>query len=70
VSTRTADEVIATLAQAPTIAELQQATRLSLPDLIRFGSTETEQAIGTFGAGDTVCALSAAAYALEALDSL
>lgn len=69
-STLTTEKVIETLAASPSIADLEQATRLSLPDLIRFGCTQTKQAVNTYGEGDTVCALSAAAYALEALDSL
>jgi hypothetical protein len=69
-STVTAEKVIETLAAAPSITELQEATRLSLPDLIRFGSTQTKQEVGGWGSGETACALSAAAYALEALDSL
>jgi hypothetical protein len=66
----TTQEVIETLAASPTVADLEQATRVSLADLVRFGSSATEQCIGNWGAGDQACAWSAAGLAFEALKSL
>jgi len=65
----TTEQVVETLASSPSIEDLKRATRLSLPDLIRFGSTATDQAHSTFGQGGEACAMSAAALALEALEA-
>jgi hypothetical protein len=62
----TTDTIVESLTQSPTVAELEAATRVSLPDLIRFGSEQTIQEFG-WGQGEKACALSAAALGLEAL---
>lgn len=69
-STMTTEQVVSTLASSPDIEALERATSLTLSDLIRFGCTESVQAVGTYGEGEEACTLSAAAYALEALDRL
>jgi phosphate starvation-inducible protein PhoH len=38
----------------------------SLADAIREGTLNTEQAVGTFGTGDTMCAMSSAVQAAKA----
>ena len=60
-------EVEDRLLALPSAEDLAKATRLSLADLIEFGSEETQQATGTWGSGEQVCALSTAAIGLSAL---
>ena len=69
-STQIEEQIVETLADSPTAAELTQATQVTLSDLMRFGSTETQQAIGQWGSGHDACALSAAALAKDALNRL
>ena len=64
------EKVIETLATSPTAEQLAGATEIRLSDLMRFGSTETTQAVGKWGTGTEACALSAAALAREALNRL
>jgi hypothetical protein len=42
-------------------------TRIHVADLIRMGSKETKQAFGSWGDGETACALTAAAIAAQRL---
>jgi len=46
--------------------ELDVLTSYTLADAIREGGRVTDQAVGTWGAGDNACAMSAAVIAAEA----
>lgn len=66
-STKTREEVIAEIRIAEIDAvEEKVMGHTTLADLIRGGSKHTVQAIGSFGADESACALSAAAYAAVA----